>query len=145
MDGDAVAARVTTPANPLSAVTVTVEFPAIPTITLTVAGLAAIVKSWTMYVTVVECDRDALLPVTVTWTVVAELKLQESVALPDPVTLAGKMVHEVLLVLRLTTPAKPLFAWTEIVEIPGVPVSRVTEVGFAIMLKSVTVNVTVAE
>lgn len=110
VDGDAVAVRVTTPANPLSPVTDAVEFPAFPTITLTVVGLAAIVKSWTMYVTVVECDRNPLLPVTVIWIVAAELKLHDSVALPDPVTLAGKMVHEVLLVLRLTTPVKPLFA-----------------------------------
>jgi len=39
VDGDEVAARLTSPAN------VKVEFPAAPTVTVTVAGLAAIVKS----------------------------------------------------------------------------------------------------
>jgi hypothetical protein len=43
--GDAVAVRVTVPTNPLTAVTVRVEFPALPTVTLMVAGLAAMVKS----------------------------------------------------------------------------------------------------
>ncbi len=48
VDGDAVAVRATTPTNPLRPATVIVEFPAMPTVTLTVAGLAAILKSWTM-------------------------------------------------------------------------------------------------
>jgi hypothetical protein len=48
VDGDAVAVRATTPTNPLRPATVIVEFPAIPTTTLRVAGLAPIVKSWTM-------------------------------------------------------------------------------------------------
>jgi hypothetical protein len=43
--GAAVAVRVTVPTNPLTAVTVRVEFPALPTVTLMVAGLAAMVKS----------------------------------------------------------------------------------------------------
>jgi hypothetical protein len=43
--GDAVAVRVTVPTSPLTAVTVKVEFPALPTVTLMVVGLAVIVKS----------------------------------------------------------------------------------------------------
>jgi hypothetical protein len=43
--GDAVAVRVTVPTNPLTAVTVEVEFPALPTVTLMVVGLAVTVKS----------------------------------------------------------------------------------------------------
>jgi hypothetical protein len=43
--GDAVAVRVTVPTNSLTAVIVRVEFPALPTVTLMVAGLAAMVKS----------------------------------------------------------------------------------------------------
>jgi hypothetical protein len=43
--GETVAVRLTTPANPLSAVTVIVEVPAVPTVVVTVVGLAAIVKS----------------------------------------------------------------------------------------------------
>jgi hypothetical protein len=47
-------ARVTTPANPLTGVTVIVEVPAEFTFTLTLVGLAAMVKSWTTRVTVTE-------------------------------------------------------------------------------------------
>jgi hypothetical protein len=38
--------RLTTPLKPWSAVTVTVEVPAVPAFTATVVGLADIVKSW---------------------------------------------------------------------------------------------------
>jgi len=44
--------RLTTPANPLTAVTVIVDVPAWLTLTATLVGLAAIVKSWTVTVTV---------------------------------------------------------------------------------------------
>lgn len=47
-DGDTVAARLTTPEKPLTAVIVIVEVPATPTVVVTVVGLAAIVKSWTV-------------------------------------------------------------------------------------------------
>lgn len=40
--------RLTMPAKPLTAVTVIVEVPGVPTFTLTLVGLAAIVKSWTV-------------------------------------------------------------------------------------------------
>jgi hypothetical protein len=40
--------RLTTPANPLTAVIVIAEVPAWFTFTLTLVGLAAIVKSWTV-------------------------------------------------------------------------------------------------
>jgi hypothetical protein len=43
--GDAVAVRVTVPTKPLTAVTVRVEFPALPTVTLMVVELAVTVKS----------------------------------------------------------------------------------------------------
>jgi len=45
VDGDTVAVRLTSPTNPLTPANVKVEFPAAPTVTVTVAGLAAIVKS----------------------------------------------------------------------------------------------------
>jgi hypothetical protein len=41
-----VAVRLTTPAKPLTAATVMVDVPAWLTLTVTVVGLAAIVKSW---------------------------------------------------------------------------------------------------
>jgi hypothetical protein len=46
--GETAGVRLTTPANPLTAVTVIVEVPAVPTVVVTEVGLAAIVKSWTV-------------------------------------------------------------------------------------------------
>jgi len=47
-------ARLTTPANPFRPVTVIVEVAAVPALTVTLVGLAAMVKSCTTYVTVTE-------------------------------------------------------------------------------------------
>lgn len=60
-----------------------------------------------MNVVVAECDNDPLVAVSVTWTVDAAGKLHDRVALPDPVKLVGLRLQFVLLVTRLTTPAKP--------------------------------------
>jgi len=62
--------------------------------------------------------------------------VQDNVALPEPVTLVGETVHDVLLVDRLTTPAKPLIAVTVIVEVPAEPAFTVTLVGLAVIVKS---------
>jgi len=74
--------------------------------------------------------------VTPTWTVDADAKVQDRVALPDPVTLVGDTVQDVLLVVRLTTPAKPLIAVTVIVEAPAEPAFTVTLDGVAVIVKS---------
>ena len=60
------AERLTMPAKPFKPVTVTVEVPGALTFTVTDVGLAVIVKSWTMKVTVAECEIVPLVPVTVT-------------------------------------------------------------------------------
>jgi len=64
--GDEVAVSETTPAKPLTAVTVIVEVPAWPTVTDTLVGLAEIVKSCTVNVTVAVAVVAPLVPVTVT-------------------------------------------------------------------------------
>jgi len=71
--------------------------------------------------------------------------VQDRVELPDPVTLVGATEHEVLLVVRLTTPAKPFNPVIVIVEVPAEPARTVTLVGLAAMVKSWTTNVTVTE
>jgi len=49
-----------------------------------------------------------LVPVTETCLVPAVANVQDSVELPDPVTLVGDTLHDaVVLVARLTIPAKP--------------------------------------
>jgi hypothetical protein len=45
VDGETAAVRLTTPAKPLTAVTAIVEVPAVPALSVTLVGLAAIVKS----------------------------------------------------------------------------------------------------
>lgn len=47
--------------------------------------------------------------------------MHDSVELPDPVTLVGDTVHEVLLEVRLTTPAKPFWAVMVMVDVAAVP------------------------
>jgi hypothetical protein len=135
--------RLTRPAKPLSAVTLTAEVPAASALTVTVVGLAVVVKSWTVKVMVTEWERKALVPVTPTWTVDTDAKVQDSVALPDPVVLVGESVHDVLFVVRLDVPAKPLTAVTVIEEVPTALTFTLTLVGLAAMVKSWTTNVTV--
>lgn len=60
-----------------------------------------------MNATVAECERPPLVPATITFAIPVDVKVQESVLLPEPVTLVGASVHEVLLETRLTIPENP--------------------------------------
>ena len=120
------------------------DVPADPATTVTLVGLAATVKSWTVNVTVAECDNDPLVPVTVTWTSCAEVNVQDSVALPEPVTLVGVTEQDVLLVAKATTPENPCCAVIVMLDVAAVPAFTVTLVGLALIVKSWTVKVTVA-
>ena len=60
------AVRLTRLVNPFTAVTVMVEAPAVPVLIVRLVGLADIVKSWVLYVTVAVRERVPLVPVTVT-------------------------------------------------------------------------------
>ena len=79
---------------------------------------------------------DALVPVTDTCLVPAVVNVQDSIALPEPVTLVGETLQEVLFVARLTTPAKPLRAATVMVEDPDAPTLMFRLVGAAEIAKS---------
>ena len=59
--------------------------------------------------------------------------------MPEPVTLVGKTVHEVLLVVRLTTPTKPFNPVIMIVEVPVAPAFTATDTGLPLIVKSWTV------
>jgi hypothetical protein len=138
--------RLTTPAKPLRAVIVIVEVPAEPALTVTLVGVAVIVKSWTTKVTVTEWDREPLVPVTETCLLPVDVKVQDSVELPEPVTLVGETVQDaVVLVTRLTTPAKPFRPVTVIAEVPAALTLTLTLVGLAAIVKSWTTYVTVTE
>jgi len=84
-------------------------------------------------------------PVTPTRNVPAVVNVHDRVELPDPVTLVGETVHEVLLVVRLTTPANPFTAVTVMVDVAAVPGVNETAVGLAVMVKSWTAKLTVVE
>src|SRR5207245_5876722 len=63
----------TGPVKPFRLVAVIVDVPAAPPPMMpTLVGLAAIVKSWTVYVTMAVCDKFPLVPVAVTVYVLAE-------------------------------------------------------------------------
>ena len=90
--------------------------------------------------TVAEWDRVPLAPVTVTVYDPAD-PLQESVEVPEPVTLVGvrvqvKPVGGLMLGVRLTTPTNPLSAVTVIVEVPETPAKTVALIGLAAIVKS---------
>jgi len=51
------------------------------------------------------------------------VNVHDSVELPEPVTLVGDMVHDVLLVVRLTTPPnpfRPVMVMVDVAAVPGV-------------------------
>jgi hypothetical protein len=78
----------------------------------------------------------------------AIVELQDTVAVPEPVTLVGEIAPQVRFAgtvsVRLTIPVNPLTAVTVIVEVADVP--TVTAAGeVAAMVKSRTVNVAVVE
>ncbi len=137
-------ARLTTLRNPFRPVTVIFEVPAVLTFALTLVRFPVIVKSWTAYVTVTEWESEPLVPVTPTANVPADEKVHESVEVPEPVTLVGETVHEVLLVARVTTAEKPFRAPTVRLEVPIEPARLVTVDGMAVTEKSPELKVTFA-
>jgi hypothetical protein len=126
--------RLVVPVKPLRPVIVMVDVPAEAATTVIEVGLALNRKSWTTKLIVTECEREELVPVTLTWTVPYDRKVHDSVEAPDPVTLVGDVAQEVLLVARLTVPAKPLSALTVTVEVPAEPALTFTVVGLAATL-----------
>lgn len=142
-----VSVKLTVPVNPLTAVTVIVEVAEVPTVTA--AGeVAAMVKSLTVKVAVVECDRVPLVPVIVRVYVAATVELQDTVAVPELVTLVGDIAPQVRFAgtvsVRLTVPVKPFTAATVMVDVAETP--TLTAAGeVAATVKSVTVKVAVAE
>jgi hypothetical protein len=84
----------------------------------------------------VVCDSDPLAPLTRTVIVATGVKLQERLALPDPVTVAGVRVQAVLLDDKLTIEANPFRPVTVMVDVPTEPALTATDVGLAAIEKS---------
>jgi hypothetical protein len=74
--------------------------------------------------------------VTRTLIVLTDAKLQERLALPDPVTVEGVRVHAGLFDDKLTIEANPFRPVTVIVEVPTEPALTDIEVGVAVIEKS---------
>jgi hypothetical protein len=139
-----VSVRVTVPLKTPTAVTVIVEVAEVPTVTA--AGeVALIVKSLllTVKVAVAEWDSVPLVPVIETANVPAVVELQDSVAVPEFVTLPGVIAPQVrpagTVSVRVTVPVKPLTAATVMVDVSVAPVAPDGEV--AAIVKSVMVKV----
>ena len=77
--GEAAEVRATVPVKALTGATVIVEVAVAPARALTAVGLAVTVKSRMLTVTVAECDRVPLVPVTVTVNVPAVDPVHDSV------------------------------------------------------------------
>ncbi len=78
------------------------------------------------------------------------MPVHDRVALPEPPVIeVGRIEHdrfgELDVTDKLTVPAKPLIGAIVIVEVPGVPTGTVTLAGLALIVKSWTTKVTVAE
>ena len=79
------------------------------------------------------------MPVTVTVTEPAEVKVHDKVEEPEPpVTVAGERVQALLSLVNATSAENPLTGAIVIVEVPGVPAVVVTVVGAALVEKSAT-------
>ena len=86
-----------------------------------------------------EWDREPLVPVTVTVTEPAEVKVHDNVDKPEPpVTVVGERVQALLSLVRATSAENPLTGTIVIVEVPGEPTVVVTVAGVALIVKSAT-------
>lgn len=141
-DGVIDCVKVTVPANPFTLVTVMVEMPVSPALTVKTLGVAEIVKSRTLTVTVVQWISAPLVALTTTVKVLGVDPLQErvAVAVVDRETLFGdtKQLRPEgeTVVVRVTVPEKPPVLVRVIVELAEKPASKVIEVGLAEMVKS---------
>lgn len=142
------AARVTVLAKLFSGDTVIVEVPGELTTTVTAVGLAETVKSGAdviVNITLVGCDNEPLVPVTVTVTDPVLVKVQDRVEVPvPPVTEVGVRVHAALLEVRATFPVKLLRGAMVIVEVPAEFTTTPTVLGLAAMVKSTKLKVALA-
>jgi hypothetical protein len=142
-EGETDDSKTTVPVNPLIGVTVMVEVPALPALTVTLVGLAVTEKSGTatLKLTVAECDSVPLVPVTVTVNVPLVVAVHDRVEIPDPVTLVGARVQVIpvaglVIAVRLATAANPLTAVMVIVDVPTCFTLTATFVGLAEIVKS---------
>ncbi len=151
---EGVAVRIRLPENIFRLVSVMVDVVELPADKLTDAGLAVMLKSPTLTSTCIVWTCVPLVPVTVTvkLPLAVGVTVNNDVAIPPAVnvTLVGlkdavRPVEGVTDAVRLTVPVKPLTLVRVMVDVPEEPTWTVMTVGFAVMLKSVHVTVTVSD
>ncbi len=140
----------TVPVKPLTGATVIVEVAKEPVRMVIEVELAATVRSVTVTAAVDERDTVPMVPVTFMVKVAVVEQLTVSVDIPDvpSVTLVGLSVTVQLggaaVTVSETTPAKPFRAAAVMVTSAVDPDGKLTDVGLTLMVKSVTVTMTVA-
>ncbi len=139
-DGSTESVKPTVPARPCKLVTVMVELARVPARTVTDAGLATIVKSCIVNRTVAWCDREPLIPVSVTVYTPAD-PLHERLDVADtPSTTEVELRVQVrpddgeTEEVRVTVPVKLLMLAIVILEVPPLAVLR--ELGAGVKTKS---------
>jgi hypothetical protein len=144
--------RPTVPVNPLRPVTVIVEVPAVPELTVTVVGLAETEKSWKANVTVVELVVVPLAAETVSVSVSATVPAQVRIDVPlvpnvTVFVLSEQVELPAAATVSVTVPVNPPRDATVIVDVPPVvPTFAVTLVGLALRsIPGVMGTVTVTE
>lgn len=141
--------RVTIPVKPCRLVRFIVDLPSALTFTVTLVGLAVIVKPGlvTVYVTNAKCSSVPLVPATPTMKLPVADAVHESVDVPALLV----MVVDDRLHVRLagiatvseTAPRNPLIGLTVIVDVPAAPSAALTLVGLAVTVKSWVKNMPV--
>ena len=133
-------AKATSALKAFNGVIVIVDVPVAPTRIVTAVGLAPRLKSgtiWTVKATVVRWVRVPLVPVTVTVTGPAFVKVHDRAEVPEPpVTEAGERLQLALSLDKATFPVNPFNGVMVMVEVPAAPTVTVTLVGLAAMSKS---------
>ena len=146
--GDSDSVKLTVPANPLAGLIVIVEVRAEFMFPVRLVGFALTVKSCIVKEALVECESVPLVPVMERVYVPANVELQETVAVPEAAMLPGEIATqfrpEGTESVSVTVPEKPFRGLIDTVEVAGILAS--TGLGeVALMVKSVTVTVTLAE
>jgi hypothetical protein len=134
--------------KPLTGATVIAAVAESPALIVRLVVLVAMVKSTNVKVAVAARVRVPSVPDTVTVYVAAAVEVQDSVAVPEPVMVAGAIAAQVspagTVSLRVTVPVNPFTPVTVIVETAEEP--ALTAAGLdAATVKSVNRNVAVAE
>ena len=99
----------------------------------------------TLKIIMTEWDKESFTPVTCTWFSLGLVKMHDKVDSPVPVTLVGLSEHNVLLLVKSTTPTKLFAAVTVIAELARALTWVEDTAGSMLIEKSPASTITVRE